>query len=121
MGYKEDIDKALNAHGAWRQRLITVIATGNSDVQVSQVQVDNACAFGKWFYSLAPADRSAAVCAKIQALHADFHKEAARILGLALAGKKAEAEKAMAFGGAFMDISGKLSLALNQWKSSVPN
>jgi hypothetical protein len=39
---------------------------------------------------------------------------------LALGGKKADAEKAMAFGGVFMDISGKLSLALNQWKSSVP-
>lgn len=47
MGYKEDIDKALNGHGAWRQRLMTVIATGNSDVQVAQIQVDNACNFGK--------------------------------------------------------------------------
>lgn len=118
---KEDIDKALNAHGAWRQRLITVIATGNSDVNVAQVQVDNGCAFGKWFYGLPAASRAGDVCAKIQNLHADFHKEAARILGLALGGKKAEAEKAMAFGGVFMDISGKLSLALNQWKSSVPN
>lgn len=118
---KEDIEKALNAHGAWRQRLITVIATGNSDVNVAQVQVDNACAFGKWFYGLPPATRSADICAKIQKLHGDFHTEAARILGLALAGKKAEAEKAMAFGGLFMDISGKLSLALNQWKVSVPN
>lgn len=118
---KEDIDKALNAHGAWRQRLITVIATGNSDVNVAQVQVDNGCAFGKWFYGLPPASRSAEVCTKIQKLHTDFHIEAARVLGLALGGKKAEAEKAMAFGGVFMDISGKLSLALNQWKSSVPN
>lgn len=121
MGYKEDIDKALAAHGAWRQRLITVIATGNSDVQAAQVQVDNACAFGKWFYSLPPEIRSAEVCAKIQKLHADFHKEAARILGLALTGKKAEAEKAMAFGGLFMDISGKLSVALTRWKASAPN
>jgi hypothetical protein len=121
MGYKEDIDKALAAHGAWRQRLITAIATGNSDVQVSQVQVDNVCAFGKWFYSLPPAARAGEISAKVQKLHAEFHVEAAKILGMALAGKKAEAEKAMAFGGLFMDISGKLSLALNQWKSSVPN
>jgi hypothetical protein len=121
MGYKDDIDKALNGHGAWRQRLITVIATGNSDVQVAQIQVDNACNFGKWFYGL-PADvRAQEICKKVQKLHADFHVEAAKVLGLGLAGKKAEAEKAMAFGGPFMDISGKLTLALNQWKTVAPN
>lgn len=121
MGYKDDIDRALNGHGAWRQKLITVISTGTIDVQVPQIQVDNACPFGKWFYSL-PADvRSTPVCAKVQKLHAEFHVEAAKVLGLGLAGKKAEAEKAMAFGGLFMDISGKLTLALNQWKAVAPN
>jgi hypothetical protein len=118
---REEIEKALTAHGAWRQRLINVIATGNSDVNVAQVQVDNACVFGKWFYGLPPASRSADVCTKIQKLHAEFHKEAARILDLALAGKKTDAEKAIQFGTPFMDISGKLSLALTQWKSAVPS
>lgn len=118
---KEDIDKALAAHGAWRQRLIDAIGSGKCEIAVGQAQLDNVCAFGKWFYGLPPASRSAEVCAKIQKLHADFHKEAGRILGLALAGKKTEAEKAIQFGTPFMDISGKLSLALNQWKGEVPN
>ncbi|MBP9127891.1 MAG: CZB domain-containing protein [Elusimicrobia bacterium] len=118
---KEDIDKALAAHGAWRQRLIDAIGSGKCEISVSQAQLDNVCAFGKWFYALPSGLRSEDVCGKIQKLHADFHKEAARILGLALAGKKTEAEKAIQFGTPFMDISGKLSLALNQWKGILPN
>jgi hypothetical protein len=119
MGYKADIEKALNGHGAWRQRLITAIEQGTSEFQVANITPDNRCDFGKWFYSL-PADvRSQALCQKVQKLHADFHTEAAKILNLAVTGKKAEATGLMAFGGRYMDISGKLTLALNQWKMSV--
>ncbi|HPH98493.1 MAG TPA: CZB domain-containing protein [Anaerolineaceae bacterium] len=119
MTMQSEIDKALLAHGAWKQRLSSAINSGSSDFQVTQVQVDNLCEFGRWFYSLPEANRTSAGCQKIQKLHADFHAEAARILDLAITGRKDEAVAALAPGSRFTSLSGQLMMALNQWKRDL--
>lgn len=116
----EEIQKAIAAHGMWKQRLRTAIATGQSDVSVSDVCHDNQCAFGKWLYTLDPATRSSNRWQCVRTLHADFHREAARILELALAGRKFEAEEALTFSRPFSDISAKLTAEMMAWKRGAP-
>jgi hypothetical protein len=54
-----------------------------------------------------------------KALHANFHKIAGEILGLALAGKKDEALKQIEVGGLYYITTGKLVLALRAWKAKL--
>ena len=121
MSYSEDIDNALMAHGEWKKRLGAAIESGSSEFTVSQVQVDNGCAFGKWFYGLPSDLRESDQGKKIQRLHAAFHAEAARILDLALKGRIREATKAIESGSQFVSISGQLAITLTQWKKTIGN
>ena len=113
--YAEQINKALLAHGAWKQRLNLAINSGSSEFSPTLVQVDNQCDFGKWFYELPANVRSTETASEIKQLHAEFHIEATRILGLALEGKKNKALQALLPGEKYSLISGQLVLAMNKW------
>ena len=119
MSHSQEIDNALNAHGAWKQRLLSAIEAGSSEFQVPAVKVDNGCAFGKWFYALPMDMRSSEHGVKVQKLHAAFHQEAARILELAVNKKKAEATAAIGLGSQYSNTSGQLAMALNSWKRAL--
>ncbi len=43
------IDKAIGAHGAWKQRLADAAEGRGDDLKVDVVRADDACEFGKWF------------------------------------------------------------------------
>ena len=114
----EELDKAIGAHGMWKARLKSAVDTGKTDAPVETIRQDNQCAFGKWLYGPAPtaADQASDHLKSVKALHAQFHRTAASVAELALRGKKAEAEKMMAFGGEYAAISGKLTQAMMEWK-----
>ncbi len=113
--HSEEIRKALLAHGAWKHRLGTAVANGASEFTVAQVEVDDRCEFGQWLHGL-PADVKSTECAgKVRALHADFHREAARVLGMAVRGDKDRALKALEPGEKYCAVSGQLTLALQKW------
>lgn len=115
----ETINQAIAAHGLWKQRLREAIKTGVSEWTVEQVRVDNHCAFGKWLYSFTQTEQQDKEWETIRALHANFHKEAAQILELALSGKQQEAENALGLTGAFAQASSALTLAMVQWRDSL--
>jgi len=115
----EEIKKALGAHGAWKNRLVAAIDSGSSEFNPTQVEPDNQCTFGKWLYALPPADRKSEHYARVQTLHAAFHKEAAQVLRLALSGKKTEATNSMTSGGRYMTTSADLILALAAWQKAI--
>ncbi len=117
MAIADEITKAISAHGAWKRRLADAIASGKCEVTPERANPDNLCDFGKWLYSLPPAQRTSKEWASIQSLHAAFHKEAAAVLRLALAGQKAQAEKAMA--GEYSSVSAKLTAAMMSWKQAA--
>ena len=113
------IDKAIGAHGAWKQKL-TAAAEGNGGaLKVETVRVDDACAFGKWFYSQEGSFRASEMGKKVRSLHADFHRTAADVLELALAGRKAEAHAALARGSKFALLSSRLTTLMMEWKTSL--
>jgi hypothetical protein len=48
-----------------------------------------------------------------------LHKEAGRVLAIAIAGRKAEAQAALALGTYFSKTSAELTLALVDWRDSI--
>jgi hypothetical protein len=119
MDLQTEVDNAIAAHGMWKRRLRTAIDAGQSEWSPEGVRPDNLCAFGKWLYSLPPATKGSAQWMEIRALHADFHVEAARVLQMALEGRRAEAEAALAAGSKFGSISSNLVGALMSWKKKA--
>ena len=118
MSIADEITKAVGAHAQWKQRLRSAIDTGKSDFDPAKVKTDNNCDFGKWLYSL-DAEKNSTDWKNIQALHADFHKEAGQILDTALKGNKVAANAALDLGKPFTSISSKLTSALMAWKNKA--
>ena len=116
-----EIDKALEAHAAWKVRLHEAIESGKSESTVTIIADDNKCAFGKWLYgkSITEEEKATEEYKQIVILHAQFHKVAAKIASLALAGMKTEAMRMMDHGKEYTLASGQLSLALKRWKETM--
>jgi methyl-accepting chemotaxis protein len=121
MADAQEIDKAIGAHGMWKNRLKQAVDTGRIETPVDTVRMDNQCAFGKWLYgaTLTAADKQSAHYGTVKGLHAEFHAAAARVMELATAGKKHEAEKILALDGDFGRISSKLTNAMMAWKKAL--
>jgi hypothetical protein len=115
MSHQEEVNKAVGAHGLWKGRLKTAIATGKSDVTVDKVRADNQCDFGKWLGSLPPAELKGDSGKRVKELHAKFHAAAANALDLALSGKKKEAEEALGASSEFSKVSMELTQAMMTW------
>ena len=113
------IEKAIAAHGMWKQRLLSAIKSGTSDFTVAQVQVDDRCDFGKFFYGLPSDVRESEQGRRIQQLHASFHRGASLILDLALKGEREQALQALSAGSPYDQLIGELGAALRQWKETV--
>lgn len=116
MSYFEAINTAIGAHSEWKLRLRQAIETGKSEWTIDRVAPDNLCAFGKWLYSLPDNDRQLENWRVVRVLHADFHREAARVLELALRGSKEEARTLMAFGSPYAKVSSRLIWEMMEWK-----
>ena len=120
MALKDEISAAIGAHGMWKTRLRSAIANGKSEFSPAQIGVDNACAFGKWIHGVGDAELKRSndyhTCL---GLHREFHAVAARVLSLALAGRKTEAERAMSAGGEYAAASGALTRAMMEWQDKA--
>lgn len=116
-----EIDKAIGSHGSWKGRIRTLIESEKPDIPVETAALADACDFGKWLsgQTLSARDKDSAHYTKVNELHARFHKVAAAAIGLALAGKKAEAEKMVAGNGAFTALSAELTTAMLEWRKSL--
>jgi hypothetical protein len=119
MELADEINKAIGAHAMWKQRLRQAIDSSGSEFTVERVRPDNLCDFGKWLYSLSITDQQSTHWKTVKELHAKFHIEAARVLDLALKGKKQEAEKALNLGSDFAKASADLTTAMMKWKSAT--
>jgi hypothetical protein len=119
MRYSTEIDQAVAAHTLWKQRLHAAVTQGASVFRLAQVQVDNGCDFGIWFYGLPEEVQATAPGQTIRQLHINFHIEAARILSLALNQRVTEAEQALEPGHLYAQLSQQLTSALVEWKTTI--
>lgn len=121
MSLAEQINKAIGAHGMWKQRLRSAIESGKSEFTIADTGRDNLCEFGKWLYgtSLSAADKASVEYKLVRDLHARFHQSAAKVLSRALAGDRAGAEASIGNAGEFTSVSADLTRAMMGWKAKV--
>jgi methyl-accepting chemotaxis protein len=110
----EQLQLALAAHGAWKQRLRHAIDSGFCETPVRVAERDDQCAFGKWLFgnSISRDMAQSNGFRRVVDLHRRFHRTAAGVLALALEGRKADAACAMAPGSDFAELSARLAAAL---------
>ncbi len=121
MSAKDEIKKAMGVHGMWKARLSTAIDFGKSEFSVDAVQRDNACDFGRWLHgaSIPEAAKRMAEYETCRRLHADFHRAAADVLKLAIAGQKAQAQNALASSSKFAAVSADLTTNMMKWMAAA--
>lgn len=111
----QQIDSAILAHSEWLTRLRVAIEDGSSQFDPDIVMSDEHCEFGKWLYDDFPrSEGSAKLFEQIRETHAAFHRNAARILRLALNGERESALGDMTVHGEFIAISARLIALLKQ-------
>jgi len=119
MNTQEQINAAIAAHATWKARLKSAIDKGTSEVTPVAIQVDDRCDFGKWLHgAAATAFKSSPHYTKCVELHRQFHIVAAKVLSLALGGKKDEAVRFIGLQGEFTLASAALTKAMMDWKSA---
>lgn len=113
------IDEAIGAHGLWKMRLRSAIRSHHCDITPRQASEDCHCKFGKWLLDpqFPSAHRDAVPHSVVRRVHAEFHREAGKVLQLALDGQEKTAIAALE--GAFADTSEKLVRALMKWKGEL--
>ena len=114
----EKIDAALKAHSEWFIRLRMAVEQGTSTFDPGIVATDNHCEFGKWLYGDFPQEwKGLPLFTEIKGIHKQFHIEAARILRLAIGGKKEEALASLGVGTPVRKISTDLVTKLYKLKT----
>lgn len=115
----KEVQNAIRAHGAWKLRLKTAIATGSSTLKIDDVARDDCCEFGKWLYSnkISPATKQGKPYQVIKRLHGEFHQCAGSVLKEVTAGKREAATSLL--NGPFTDKSETLVMALGKWKGEI--
>ncbi len=120
MSVHEEITNAISAHGQWKQKLRTAIATGECESTPDKVKMDCNCSFGKWLHErIDPFHKTSPFYPQVVELHAQFHREAGNILELALTGHQEEASNLLSLGSDFAKYSAKLTHVMGDWKSSL--
>lgn len=120
MSFSDEIEDAILAHAIWKQRLQSAVQTGASEYTVMQITASSDCTFGKWLHGPSGVRTLPAEYEKIQELHAAFHREAGRVLSMALSGHKEEALSAMEPGSRYILLSGQLAATLRRLQESSP-
>lgn len=118
MTSQQEIDRAIDAHTRWTAQLRDAIHHCSCSTPLEVIQSDNQCEFGRWLYSdtITPTEKAAPRFKIVQKLHAEFHRTAARVAELALAGRQADASKMLQENGEYNVISRKLINAMQDWK-----
>ena len=120
MSVSDEIDKAISAHGMWKQKLRVAIDTGECESTPEKVKMDCNCSFGKWLHQrIALADKKNHFFELAVDLHAKFHLEAGAILEMALNGDKESALRKLAIGSDFARHSASLTTTLKKWQASL--
>ncbi|VAW81458.1 hypothetical protein MNBD_GAMMA12-875 [hydrothermal vent metagenome] len=120
MSTHDEINKAIAAHGMWKQKLRTAIDTGECESTPEKVKLDNNCAFGKWLYErIDSSAKGSPFYTEVVSLHAEFHKEAGNILEMALNGNKEAANEQMGITKDFAKFSGLLTKKMKEWQDTL--
>ena len=120
MSTQDQINAAIAAHATWKVRLKAAIEKGASEFSPSDIAHDDHCDFGKWLHgAVATVFKSSPHYTKCVELHRQFHIVAAKVLSLALGGKKDEAVHFIGIQGEFTQASAALTMAMVNWRGAA--
>ncbi len=117
---ERQIQEALGAHGAMKQRLRAAVQNGNLPRPAFMISTDHGCKFGKWLFHLKSDDsiaRSPHYKAVVTA-HAGFHKAAGRIARLVEDGQSDRAAEMLNALG-YRQAASKLMTELMAWRRNI--
>jgi hypothetical protein len=117
---KEQIQKAITAHGVFKVRLGQIVETGSTEMTPAVAASANQCQLGQWLEnSVEPAARADPNYQAVTDIHARFHQAAGEVMAHSVARKRTEALAAMEMGSTFKQMSAKLVIALTAWSDSL--
>jgi hypothetical protein len=105
---------AITAHVNWKLRIHTLLSGKLPDkLDPSTIEKDNVCELGKWIHSDARSQLPKPQHGELLAIHAEFHREAARIVRETYAGHPIGLE-AIEMGSPFGKLTTKIVGILSQ-------
>ena len=114
-----DLDNAIQKHAQWKFKFLNALHTKEA-MDAAAISKDNICEFGKWLHGEAKAQFGTnASYAKCVADHAAFHVEAGKIAVLINAHKADEAERLIATGSAYDQVSRKVAISIIELKNAT--
>jgi len=90
-----NVNAAINAHVAWKQRLAKCLAGDGEKLDPSVVGRDDQCDLGKWIHGEGQQLASDTDLRALRAQHAVFHTRAAEVVELCQRGDKSAAQQLM--------------------------
>jgi methyl-accepting chemotaxis protein len=126
MDMKARLEAAIEAHFLWFLRFSIGIEDGiGPSLDPAEVAADERCEFGRWLYNEFPAAlRGAPLYWQIRNLHAEFHRQAARIAAIVEQGVVlTEMGRGSEFNALSLKLIGRLQELKEQlelWESLYP-
>lgn len=108
MSIKEECDRAIIAHAAWKSKFRAFLA-GTLALDPKLVEKNDACDFGKWLEGDGRAHLLPAEYERLHDLHVRFHTVAASVVRLKLSDDHATAQAAVERAGVFTRASAQLT------------
>lgn len=101
----------------WKKVLKNAVDTGEINIQISTIQADSQCSFGKWLSgsTITEDEKNSSHYQEVRGLHATFHEKASEVAQLAISGHKARAMKMLEVNGEFTAASAALTTAMMAW------
>lgn len=114
-----DLNNAIQKHAEWKFKFRNALHNDET-MDAAAISKDNNCEFGKWLHGEAQALFGKCVShAKCVADHAAFHVEAGKVAATINAKKKDEAERMLATGSAYDQVSRRVGVSIVELKNET--
>jgi len=110
-----NVNGAINAHVAWKQRLADYLEGKGDALDPAVVGRDDRCELGQWIHAEAPKRSADADFGALRAQHADFHKRAAAVIETRRRGDEAGARQL--FAGEYVTAANMVIRTLGKMKA----
>ena len=115
-----DLDDAVRAHAAWKQKLAAYLQKPDKSINPSTLEKDNQCDLGKWLYAEGARYASSPGFPELKKEHAGFHRSAADVVRRADRGERVTEELGLGGKSEYSRCSSAVVQAIIKLKQSLP-
>jgi len=114
-----DFDDAIVSHLKWKIHLRNFIDGRGKGIDVATVAEDEGCELGRWIQGEGKQFENSPTFQELVAKHSQFHRTAAEIVDMVIAGDKAGAEELLSIGREFSSASRDIVGAIMRLEEEV--